>query len=211
MLGEILNKVKTLTTDWTTAKAAFLDVAVSSRAPSNTALDKNVWTDTKAGYLDAAISSISGGGGGAPVPGANGLIIGKPNWTGNIEDVAGNRGAHVTGNVSTYNVWTTLTDVTGSGVINALWIYQQAGGNPTALDVDFRVTIDGNVVWASTTGDLFPNGGADDGDGYMLIGDEATYGGGSVGFTSGFKVEFKKSENTAGTLSYGSAYSGILE
>ena len=36
-----------------------LDVAVSSRAPSSTALSSAMWTDTKAGYLDAAISSVA--------------------------------------------------------------------------------------------------------------------------------------------------------
>ena len=68
MLADILNKVKTLTTDWTTAKAAFLDAAISSRAPSSTALSTAVWTAARAGYidllntnLDAPISGIAGG------------------------------------------------------------------------------------------------------------------------------------------------------
>lgn len=34
-----------------------IDVAISSRAPSSTALSNATWTDTKAGFLDAAVSS----------------------------------------------------------------------------------------------------------------------------------------------------------
>jgi hypothetical protein len=46
-----------LTTNWTAAKAVFLDAAISTRAPASGALSDAVWTGTKAGYVDAAISS----------------------------------------------------------------------------------------------------------------------------------------------------------
>lgn len=42
---------------WTDTKAGFLDIAISSRAPSSTALSNATWTDTKAGFLDTTISS----------------------------------------------------------------------------------------------------------------------------------------------------------
>lgn len=44
-------------TDWTSARAAYLDAAVTSRAEAATALSTATWTGTKAGYLDAAVSS----------------------------------------------------------------------------------------------------------------------------------------------------------
>ena len=47
---------------WTDARAGKvdnLDAAVSTRAPSSTALSTATWTATKAGYLDAAISTRS--------------------------------------------------------------------------------------------------------------------------------------------------------
>jgi hypothetical protein len=47
---------------WTDTKAGYLDAAVTSRAPSATALSTATWTSTKAGYLDAAISGVSTGG-----------------------------------------------------------------------------------------------------------------------------------------------------
>jgi N-acetylneuraminic acid mutarotase len=44
-------------TDYTTGKAAYLDAAISTRAPSATALTDATWTNAKAAFLDAAIST----------------------------------------------------------------------------------------------------------------------------------------------------------
>ena len=45
--------------NYTAAKAAFLDVAISSRAAAATALSNATWTDAKAGYLTAAVALAS--------------------------------------------------------------------------------------------------------------------------------------------------------
>lgn len=78
MLAGVPGKLKTLVDRLTAARAANLDnlnatvssrmpgtateqgridVAISSRAPSSTALSNATWTNTKAGFLDAAVSS----------------------------------------------------------------------------------------------------------------------------------------------------------
>ena len=49
----------TALTAYTAAKAAFIDVAISSRAPAATALSNAMWTDAKAGYLTAAVALAS--------------------------------------------------------------------------------------------------------------------------------------------------------
>jgi len=57
MLAPIYNAVNKLLARWTATKAGYLDAAVSTRAPSSTALTNVTWTDAKAGYLDVAAST----------------------------------------------------------------------------------------------------------------------------------------------------------
>lgn len=128
LLG-VPGKLKTisdyLTTNWTATKAGYLDVAVSSRAPSSTALSTATWDGTKAGYLNAAISSRA----------EDSPLLKAP--------IAANFGG---GSASTTS--TTFVDalsITGSGVVNVL--YARGGG--TAVNTT-ELIIDGVTVKSAT-------------------------------------------------------------
>ena len=57
LTSRALSGTALLNTDWTAAKSNYLDAPISSRALSGTALSDAVWTDAKAAFLDALITS----------------------------------------------------------------------------------------------------------------------------------------------------------
>jgi hypothetical protein len=205
MIAELLNKITQLRADYTTAKAAFLDVSIASRAAAATALTDATWTDTRAGLidnLDAAISTI----GNAP-PITSGLKGRLTLESGRQSGIALDTGVGSDGieaatqAAATYNAWVSLKAETGAGIISILNVYQEA--NASNLNADFRLSIDGNIVITSASN--FWNATGDDDAGCNLIG----WIGGDVPrfeaipFTTSFDLEIRKSENTAGTFTGG--------
>lgn len=59
MLAPIYNAVNKLLVRWTAAKAAYLDAAVTSRAPASTALSNVNWTDGRAAKLDNMDAAVT--------------------------------------------------------------------------------------------------------------------------------------------------------
>ena len=187
----------------TAARAAFLDADISSRAPASSALSTTQWTNaraTKLDNLDKLLSTIG------PVPpttnGLKGVIIS------NADIYVTSTGSRtispiITASTSTYNVWTTLLSVTAVGVIEIMTAYQVA--NTSDRDAQLRLKIDGNIVYISNA-DLWKVTG-DDNDGISLIGTVSSSFGGlawaSISFSTSFLLEFKKTENAAGTVEIG--------
>ena len=194
-MSGILNsgKLATLLTRLTAARAAFLDAAITSRA---SATDYTTARAAKLDFLDAAISSI----GDAP-PTTNGL---KGRWdTAQTPPAAAPTGAQILQGAymsafadvssSTYDLWTTLLNVTASsGVIT--WCSVYTNTNTSNLNTQARLSIDGNVVYTSSTTAWT---GGDDGDVLCLAGG---WGIESIPFSDSFLLEFKITENSAGTV-----------
>ena len=138
---------------WTNAKAAFLDVSISSRAAATAlqtvdnelaTVDANVdaiKADTDA-YLDAKVSEA-----GAKAPSSL-LDPMTSSGAGSVTSWDSN-GLHSIVNVSSETGWLTQLDITAAGVIEFLGLeYSSATDNE---DCGFRVTIDGTVVFSDTT------------------------------------------------------------
>lgn len=104
-----------------------------------------------------------------------------------------------TASSSTYDQWTTVLEETAAeGVIELLTIHQT--DNAANLNAQARLTIDGTVVWTSAT-----NYWSADSATYLgaiLVGVYSSAGMslGAVPFSSSFKLEFKITENVAGTV-----------
>ena len=194
-MSGILNsgKLATLLTRLTAARAAFLDAAITSRA---SATDYTTARAAKLDFLDAAISSI----GDAP-PTTNGL---KGRYTTSqaapataptvVQTLLGSYGVYTASvGSSTYDAWTTLvTETSKSGVIT--WCAAYVSTNSSNLNTQLRLSIDGNVVYTSDTTAWV---GGDDNQLINLIGG---YGVESITFASSFLLEFKITENSAGTV-----------
>jgi hypothetical protein len=102
-----------------------------------------------------------------------------------------------------------LEETAAEGVIEFLNVYQVA--NASDRDVQARLTIDGTVVWLSAA-NLWDATG-DNEFGVSLVGmslrSGTTIGSmtfGRVPFNTSFKLDFKKTENAAGTVEMGTRY-----
>lgn len=145
LLSVIHEWVKRLNTDWTTAKAAFVDAAISTRAAASTALSTAVWTQTHADRLAAAarrkpvasiVNYFSGGGVSAALALNNGVGAKLVN------------AASILSGALTANTLATVIDHTGAGVVRFLAAETTDG---TSRTVRMKVTIDGNVAFDATT------------------------------------------------------------
>lgn len=232
-MSGILNsgKIKTLLDRLTAARAAYLDAAISSRAPSSTALSTATWTGTKAGYLDQAVSDCApastaldnttwtdaraGYLDGIPRPPTTSGLKGISDTVGPINS-SSNRWFGIaddaTASTSTYDSWTTLlSESSASGVLQLMAIYQAA--NASNLDAQFRLSIDGNVVYTSAA--ALWSASSQNNDGVCVIG-AASFDSAdtslqvaamdAIPFTDSFTLEFKKTENSAGTVQMGCRY-----
>lgn len=114
-----------------------LDVAVSSRAPSSTALSSAMWTDTKAGYLDAAISSAK------IKPQANFIrdlaVTTSVVATTRAEGI----GSPYTAGALSAGVYSPLLDITTAGYLWMVVTYRESSFSSATLST--RITIDGDV------------------------------------------------------------------
>jgi len=175
----IKTNVATLISRLTSTRAALLDnldAAISSRAPSSTALSSAIWTSTKAGYLDQPISGISSIGlvpttlpwGSGPASDYR-----RSNLEAFFDNTAANKlifGGQMINSTKTAQLTTTFSDalsLTGPGVIDFLAIWRTTATESNE-DVDLRIVIDGTTVlslasaWQTSL---------DDTDGFVLIGD----------------------------------------
>lgn len=154
--------------------------------------------------LDGRITALEGGVDGTPPT----SLVGRKTTNGTLEvTINAPDGANTTtASSSTYNQWTTLlTATTSSGVIEFMNIWQSA--NAADLNWGARLTVDGTVVWTSDT-DAWRLG-AENTDGFYLIGTggtSASSAGGAIAFTDSFLLEFRINENSAGTVTAGTAY-----
>jgi hypothetical protein len=198
MQPEILNRLVTLTTNFTSTIAGRIDAAISTRA-SQTSVDTvdtvvdSIKTTVDAN-LDAPISGISGG---LSPPITSGLVRLTANADLDaIRQAAGkdllNSNTEAQATVST---WTTLVEVaSGAGIIEFLDVWQEA--NASNMNVQARLSVDGNVVWTSATNAWQGTGDAD--QGFSLVGaadqslDVVTFG--ILPFTTSFKLEFQITE-----------------
>jgi hypothetical protein len=212
MIGEILNKVKQIRTDYTTARAAYLDAAITSRAPSSTALTDTTWTDSRAGKLDnldVAVSTI-----GTSPPITSGLKgVGVSNGELTTVNFTGGGGTwdHIAPVVSTNqtaaSTWLTLlTETSSSGVIKFMSVYQIL--NASDKDIQARLKIDGNIVWTSDT-DAWKWAG-DNNSGFALVGAawnvvSTTYSLAfeNIPFSDSFLLEWQQTEAGAASITMG--------
>lgn len=192
----ILNGVNTLLTNYTAVRAAFLDAAISSRAPASTALSTAIWTAARAAALDtmaalsANISTLL----------QNPVLSPSTTLSFNITATAEVREALLTvvglegsSNVSPgAGVYSTAINEVGRGVINFLALVETA--TPASGTKGYRVTIDDQVF----TGNI---GGASGAKACIAIGALGIDDSGASAIVSGiafenipfhtlFKVEF---------------------
>lgn len=212
-MSGILNsgKIATLLARLSAARATLLDNLSNLDTLLSTLLSDGGYSSARAAKLDnldAAVSSI-----GSSPPTTSGLK-GVVTSNATIERVSSTSAIEVnqiatesTASTSTFDVWTTiLTETSAAGVIELMAVYQVA--NSSNRDAQLRFSIDGNVIYISDT-DLWKLTGEDQ-DGTMLVGgmywdgtdiDCLAYG--SIPFTDSFLLEFKKTENAAGTVEIG--------
>ena len=193
-------KIALLLARLTAARAAFLDAAISSRAAATTALTNATWSDARAGKLDNLDAAISSVGSAPPITsGLKGRYTSAQSAPATaLTAAASAAGTYIapSSNVSssTFDLWTTLLNVTSSsGVIT--WITLNVNTNTANLDTQARLSIDGNVVYTS---DANAWAGGDDADILPLVGGYAHE---AIPFSTSFLLEFKITENSAGTVS----------
>lgn len=121
--------------------------------------------------------------------------------------------ASTSGSSSTYDAWTTVLEETAAeGVIEFLLPYQVA--NAANLNTQARLSVDGTAVWTSST--TFWDATGDNNLGVPLVGMYVGAPGvaraslGTLPFTTSFKLEFKITENSAGTVEIGAFYKYYL-
>lgn len=200
-MSGILNsgKLATLLERITATRAGYLDAAISSRAAAATALSTATWTNARAAKLDQI---------GAIIPTTNGLK-GRPVSNSGLLASVGSAGASflsTSGSTSTYDSWTNVLAVTGAGVLEFLSVYATA--NASDRNAQARLSIDGNVVWTSDT-DAWQTA-SDNNDGVYLVGSASPESLGNIRFASSFTLDFKKTENAAGTVTMATRYSYYL-
>jgi len=134
---------------YTTAKAAFLDATVSSRASSTEVTKSSVWTSTKAGYLNREINTSPGtqlsSATSTPHPDA------EPSTSIDVNtDLQGRIFGSIAAPGST---WTSIASPAGPGAVSLMVLnINQVTGSSTGCD--FRITIDGTLVYQSLPRDL---------------------------------------------------------
>ena len=111
-----------------------------------------------------------------------------------------------TASETAFDTWKVILQETAAeGVIEFMTVHQVA--NASDRDVQARLTVDGTVVWLSST--TYWAAAADNADGAILVGSYsgatsiARIGLGQVPFATSFKLDFKKTENAAGTIEMG--------
>lgn len=133
--------------DANSTKLANLDAAVTTRAPSSTALSNATWTDTAASYLDAAITSRSTYAGGAVAS------VTDPVTCGTVSDKTGyslTSTPPTAGDIADA-VWDeALADHGGVGSTGAALTDAQSGGDPWATALP-------GAYSAGTAGDILGN------------------------------------------------------
>jgi len=126
-------------TDTRLANLDDLDAAVSTRAPSSTALSTATWTPTKAGYLDAAISSVR-------MKGQVNLVrdtsVTTDTLGGFASEMEGYGAAYTAGALSA-GVYSELLSVTAAGWLYLVVTYRESSFSSGTLST--RITIDGDV------------------------------------------------------------------
>lgn len=170
-LKEVGDNVGTLLSRLTATRAGYLNTPISSRAPASTALLRSVWTNTRASRLDQ-IPSIA-----AQVAALRATINQGSDTYSGVETtsddgigaaLADQHGMGVLGTHSTANsTWTSIIDVSGSGMIDALAFRCSAHTQNTDLGV--RLTIDGVSVYGTDTDNLAGHATNTDQDNYGMI------------------------------------------
>lgn len=161
--------------------------------------------------LQASVTALEAGVNGKPPTELKGIPTTRPTTT--IDTAELGWYASTSASSSTFDAWTTILEETSAeGVLEFLTVHQVA--NTSSLDAQARLTVDGTVVWTSST--TFWSATGDNGDGVALVGSlsggatNAIGGLGAVPFTTSFKLEFKKTENAAGTVEIGALYKYYL-
>lgn len=166
----------------------------------------NRLTSARAGYLDLLNTNLDAAVSDATVkaPITSGLhgVLGTNAALTNVgTSGVQNRLANNNASQTSYDVWTSLISITGSGVINYLAVYQQSGGNSSSRDAQARLVIDGNTVWSSATNAWQTP--TDDSKGFNLT----EFG--PIPYLASVALEFKKTENAAGTVAMTGLISAI--
>lgn len=187
MLADIRNKVAGLRDDYTTAKAAFLDASISSRAPASSALSDTIWTPTRAGYLDdiPSIKATVDANLDAPVStmGAKPPVNMAMTFNSSVPlvDLRQELDPDIPATVKAYGGrfqrydgiglhagaggWQNVLSLTGPGVLQFMAIW--AGNKSSGTDMGLRLKLDGNVLFSDLT--IWNTSGLTD-DGYLLCG-----------------------------------------
>jgi hypothetical protein len=150
-INTLTANLATLMGNYTAVRAALIDVAISSRAPSATALTNATWTDARAAALDDVAACVAYLQAAALVPTNNppttlpapGVISmsGFPAYAG-LEQVV-----HTFGSSGYF----TGVNLTGRGVVNFLSCQLSSNSGMTAGGtLGGRLTIDGTVVFNIT-------------------------------------------------------------
>lgn len=148
-LTTLINNMTTLLTRWTQTKADYVDSPISTRAPSSTALDKNIWTDSRAArldYLDFVLSQT--------LDNVTNPVLNPVNSLNGIVEISGLMsitppyGVITTPNVVAVSggVYYEVLNITGKGVIGYLDVGIASGHSGTG---GFRLTIDGVAITAA--------------------------------------------------------------
>ncbi len=161
--------------------------------------------------LDARITVLEGGVNGTPPTELKGIPTTRTTVAFDTAEMVWL--ASVTASETAYDTWKTLLEETAAeGVLEFLAIYQVA--NASDRDVQARLTIDGTVVWLSST--TYWSATGDNSDGAILCGTGTSTGTttqvalGHIPFNTSFKLDFKKTENAAGTVEMGAFYKYYL-
>jgi hypothetical protein len=207
-MSGILNsgKIATILTRVTAARATLWDNLSKLDATISTLLSTGGYTVARAGKLDNLDAAVSTAALAPPITsGLKGCIVSNSGLADvNVPSVSG---LAISASTSTFDVWTAILNVTSSvGYVELLTAYQVA--NASDRDAQLRLTVDGNVVYTSDA-DLWKLA-AENGDGVNLVG--VVSGGvgqkfvafGQMRFTDSLLLEFKKTENAAGTVEIGS-------
>lgn len=142
LLAGVPGMLKSLRDRLTATRAANLDkvdVNTSSRAPASTALSNQVWTDARAAKLDLPSSPLGRS--------TTGLSAAGTGYTGSN----GSQGIHAVNmdallNLSHYGAtWDVVLNLTGSGVIMFLALYNNSG----ALG-EIKVELDGVTIYTGS-------------------------------------------------------------
>ena len=208
-MSGILNsgKIATILTRVTAARATLWDNLSKLDATISTLLSTGGYTVARAGKLDNLDAAVSTAALAPPITtGLKGCVISN----GDLADVTlgtGVPGVAISASTSTFDAWTAILSLTTSvGYVELLTAYQVA--NASDRDAQLRLTLDGNIIYTSDA-DLWKLG-AENGDGVNLVGVESGAIGakfvafGQMRFTDSLLLEFKKTENAAGTVEIGS-------